>query len=1080
MTSTTSSSWQQREQDAVAKLLEALPQWTGPLDEDAPLPKGTKTQTGTLAESGLTYYWRRNNEPQDRVELVIAVRAGSIDETDEERGLAHVLEHLAFRARTGEDGTRWAAMRELEAHGVSFGAHQNAYTSFEETVFFLHVPSDFFGRALELLAALVGEAAKVDASDVDAERKIVLEEWRQGKDWGQRSTEHHFRHTFEGTTLAARLPIGDLEVVRTARPETIQRFYERHYRGDALAIIVVGAVPEAVQREQVDRAFAPYFRKGAAPRWPRAPATFFPDEDAFGATVFSETPKRRVRASVFEDTEATSAFAAISVAKRYEAAATIGGFKRWLVADVAQNVVNRELGKLAMASDPPFASASIGTQPPMALRRSDQGIRGVSVSMLSAVPLAHDRVAESLRSAWRAVCQKRDNVTEDELRMARREILGDLQTQWKERDQTESSPLANEARDHFLLAAPYVDDRDEVALAAALVQTITVQEVRQAITRMFPDAGLDAVVAVTRPAPGFRWPWAAPVIPAAALEAELVTLLDDVSGGAQAATEAFDADAFFTPPSGVRAPVTSRRLPLPNGLEALELALGNGGTVTFVRTDFKDDEVVLFGCAAGGLSQLCGRDTNSKLAMSARGGASLAGRYGAVGAPRAALGDALGGRRVALGADIDAYRRIVSGDCTADEVETLFGLLARLFANAPHRSEAQAKTYVNASRDAVRERKRDPGARFGSKRDELVTQDHPFWRHWTNRDLDEFDPHTASDFFDAGYASPDGFHIAVVGSLPDDETLAALVQSYLAPLPSRASVSAAHPRAEEFGFAKDDAPIKAEACRPLGASFPSQGLEAVVRASTGLGETDDDQQLARAQSRWSWPVRIGAATGRTDDERAEERLAESVRVDVAARCLQVQLTEALRFDAADVYSVSAYVDYHTADPLVDAVRPLDGILDVSCGHQPERHAAVNHMVRTALEAAAKTGPKKRDLDSVLEALANDRAERLRTNNHWAATVSSTYLSPRYRGDVGATVAETFRVNERVRAALAGPEGVAAVGATLTRALPTSLDRCVRVRLAPPPPFFRSRAVLVAAAAAAVAAVAVVRSRRTAV
>ena len=95
-----------------------------------------------------------------------------------------------------------------------------------------------------------------------------------------------------------------------------------------------------------------------------------------------------------------------------------------------------------------------------------------------------------------------------------------------------------------------------------------------------------------------------------------------------------------------------------------------------------------------------------------------------VGAPRAALNDALGGRRVALGADIDAYRRIVSGDCTADEGETLFGLLARLFANTPQRSEAQARTYVDASRDAVRERERDPGARFATKRDQLALGGH--------------------------------------------------------------------------------------------------------------------------------------------------------------------------------------------------------------------------------------------------------------------------------------------------------------------------------------------------------------------
>ena len=119
--------------------------------------------------------------------------------------------------------------------------------------------------------------------------------------------------------------------MRTARPETIRNFYERHYQSDALAVIVVGAVPDAVQVDQLDRAFAPYFRKGAARPWPRAPAAFFPDESSFGAAVFAEAPRRRVRASVFEDAEATSAFAAISVAKRYEAATTVGGFRRWLV-----------------------------------------------------------------------------------------------------------------------------------------------------------------------------------------------------------------------------------------------------------------------------------------------------------------------------------------------------------------------------------------------------------------------------------------------------------------------------------------------------------------------------------------------------------------------------------------------------------------------------------------------------------------------------------------------------------------------------------------------------------------------------
>ena len=112
--------------------------------------------------------------------------------------------------------------------------------------------------------------------------------------------------------------------MRTARPETIRNFYERHYTSDALAVIVVGAVPDAVQVDQLDRAFAPYFRKGAARPWPRAPEAFFPDPSSFGAAVFAEAPRRRVRASVFEDAEATSAFAAISVANCVEINQCVG------------------------------------------------------------------------------------------------------------------------------------------------------------------------------------------------------------------------------------------------------------------------------------------------------------------------------------------------------------------------------------------------------------------------------------------------------------------------------------------------------------------------------------------------------------------------------------------------------------------------------------------------------------------------------------------------------------------------------------------------------------------------------------
>ncbi len=172
------------------------------------LPRDTSVVIGRLA-NGLTYYVRRNAEPQRRAELRLVVNAGSLLEDPDQRGLAHVVEHMAF------NGTRRFAgqqiVRFLEGVGMRFGPDVNAYTGFDETVYMLTLPTDTAGvvaKGLDILEDWAG-AITFDTAEVRRERGVVIEEWRLGRGAGARIQAKQFPVLFAGSRYAERLPIGD-------------------------------------------------------------------------------------------------------------------------------------------------------------------------------------------------------------------------------------------------------------------------------------------------------------------------------------------------------------------------------------------------------------------------------------------------------------------------------------------------------------------------------------------------------------------------------------------------------------------------------------------------------------------------------------------------------------------------------------------------------------------------------------------------------------------------------------------------------------------------------------------------------
>ena len=263
---------------AVAAPVVAAPAPAAPVDPVIALDPEIKR--GTLA-NGLTYYVMKHHKPEQRAALWLAVNAGSVLEDDDQRGLAHFVEHMAF------NGTRrfpkQAIVDYIEKVGMRFGADVNAYTSFDQTVYQLLVPTDNADGLLKGLDVLRDWAGDVsfDPVEVDKERGVVLEEWRLGRGAFARINDKQWPVMFQGSRYAARLPIGLPETIKGAPRDKLVRFYKDWYRPHNMAVIAVGDFDPAA----LEQAIAARFGDLVEPAQPRAPRPMRPC--GCSATVFA-------------------------------------------------------------------------------------------------------------------------------------------------------------------------------------------------------------------------------------------------------------------------------------------------------------------------------------------------------------------------------------------------------------------------------------------------------------------------------------------------------------------------------------------------------------------------------------------------------------------------------------------------------------------------------------------------------------------------------------------------------------------------------------------------------------------------
>ena len=211
---------------------------------------------GTLS-NGLSYYIRHNEEPPERAQLSLVVKAGSVLEEEDQRGLAHFVEHMAFNGT--ERFEKQEIVEYLESIGSTFGAHLNAYTSFDETVYWLEIPTDdpeITETAFQILSDWA-YAVTFEPEEVELERGVVLEEWRLFQGFDSRFQANWFPVLFGTSRYAERDPIGLTEVVETAPRERLVAYYERWYRPDLMAIVAVGDFDAELIESKIKQHFAP-------------------------------------------------------------------------------------------------------------------------------------------------------------------------------------------------------------------------------------------------------------------------------------------------------------------------------------------------------------------------------------------------------------------------------------------------------------------------------------------------------------------------------------------------------------------------------------------------------------------------------------------------------------------------------------------------------------------------------------------------------------------------------------------------------------------------------------------------------
>jgi zinc protease len=707
----------------------------------APMPTDPDVLHGRLA-NGLTWYVRGNDRPENRAVLRLVVNAGSVLEDGDQLGLAHFLEHMAFNGT--ENFEKQEIIDYLERIGMRFGADINAYTSFDETVYMLEVPTDSV-EMLETGLQILEEWAHritLDSLEVEMERGVVLEEWRLGQGAASRVRDQQFPVLFRGSRYAERLPIGDPEILESFDHESLRRFYDDWYRPDLMGVIAVGDFdPEWMAARIEDR----FSRIPAPPDAPQRP-------------VYDVPGHRETLVSAVSDPELQVARVSVVWKLPPEPDGSHEDYRRGIVERTYNSMLNFRFYEITQQTeDPPFLFAGSG---------KGSLVRGSEAYQMQAAVAEGETASGLERLLLEAERVDRYGFTQAELDRQKADMLRGYERAWAERENTESSTYAAEYTRAFLQGESFPGIAYEYALVRRYLPGILLDEVNHLGSDWISDTSR-VLLASSPEKEGVQ----------ALTEDELLAVFDAamVAAGAVQPWEDDDSDRPLLAelPEGGSIVAETRH----ESVDVTEWRLSNGVRVLAKPTEFKADQVLFSARSPGGTSL-----ASDEAYLSATWASSIVGASGAGELSAVEIQKQLAGKAVSVSPFIGETEEGLSGSASPADLETLFQLIS-LYAVAPRRDETAFGSLMSRVETAIANRGTSPEAVWSDTLGVVLAQGHPRRRPPSPEQLAEVELDEALDFYRERFADFDDFTFTFVGSFELAE-LRPLVERYLGSLPA--------------------------------------------------------------------------------------------------------------------------------------------------------------------------------------------------------------------------------------------------------------------------------------------------------
>lgn len=718
-----------------------------------------KVRTGKL-DNGLTYFIRSNNKPANRAEFQIAVNAGSVLEEANEVGLAHFTEHMNF------NGTKQfpanTMIDELEKEGIVFGREINAYTGFDQTVYMVTLPTDnkeLFDMGLKILDGWAF-GALMTGEEIDKERGVIIEEWRMSQGGSERLRAKTWGTMLKGSKYAERLPIGTLENLQNFKYEDIRGFYQKWYRPDNMAVIIVGDF----DADEMEQKVIDYFTMTPKPCAPTE------------RPVYSIDDNKEPLVCVATDKEATSTQIQMFYKHPAKTVKTLGDFReQYLVYGLFETMFNERLSELGEKKSCPYMQAGAGyggflARPVAAYQMYVVAKEGKVLDALETMMMENRRLQQH-------------GFLQTELDRAKESLLEQYARAAKEESKTESERIASELVDYFLDQVPMPGAILENKWAKAMMDDITLEEVNALISKWMTEENFVCTISMPEKK-GVKVP----------TEEKVLKLIEKCKkANTKAWVDYVKTEPFLAQePKGGKIESTTKN----EKFDYTEYVLSNGAKVVVKKTNYKNDEILTHAVSNGGVSMYDDKDViNASFAASIVDGSGI-GNY-----DHSQLMKFMKGKTFGLTPSMDELQDFLTGSCSPKDFETQLQYMYMFF-TAPRVDKEVLASEIDKLKTQINMVKNMPEFAFQEKwLKAMYPNDKRTIMIPTEAQLKQLNADKMLKMFKERFSDASDFTFTFVGNI-DEKTMLPLIEKYIGGLPSSKGKKAENWKDRSKAFAK--------------------------------------------------------------------------------------------------------------------------------------------------------------------------------------------------------------------------------------------------------------------------------------